>query len=480
MVTQITMSPPQPVSDSSKGIAPAKSQNNPDSTAAASNISTSPAPTDFKQALHAARGKHKPANATTTATPAPAKKTAAPVATKAKVIPQTQPDEDQEQDSTENAEEATAETIAKTAANSTTPQAVKQSTKKTFADAEEEEQSESSAKENVAKPQPQATVHAVTPDGRQSSGSKERKPGQKSKAKTDSDAQATVTTNTPVNPSLALISQPASPQTAADQTPDADSAQASKGVQPNSTATNKSGIHPHHDETQNASDPSSNAATTAAADPADSANTADPSDDSSAVADDVTANMPSPSASTPHPATATAISNSLAALGSITQNQPAETTTAPSASVSPTRAFAQANQDQIVTTIKGQLLPDGGSMQITLHPANLGHVHISVQVTAGSVSATFETTNEQATRLLSHNLSQLKQTLEAAGVVVEKLQVTQSRDPQSQTQSDSKQSSQQQSATDQRGSQQEQQRREILQQMWDKVAGAQDWIDVKA
>ena len=120
-------------------------------------------------------------------------------------------------------------------------------------------------------------------------------------------------------------------------------------------------------------------------------------------------------------------------------------------------------------------------MQITLHPDNLGHVHISVQVTGGSVSATFETSTDQATRLLSHSLSQLKQTLESAGVVVEKLQVTQTRDSQPQTQSDSRQSSQQpQTATDQRSAQQEKQRQEIIQQMWDKIAGAKDWIDVKA
>lgn len=146
---------------------------------------------------------------------------------------------------------------------------------------------------------------------------------------------------------------------------------------------------------------------------------------------------------------------------------------------SPAQTFAEVNQTQIVGAITGQLMPNGGTMQITLHPANLGHMQITVHVTNGQVSATFETSTDQATRLLSHNLSQLKQTLESGGINVDKLQVQQSRDPQPQS-SMQQQQQQQSGGGNQQSSQQQQQRQEILDRMWEKIANAQLTLDVKA
>jgi flagellar hook-length control protein FliK len=106
-----------------------------------------------------------------------------------------------------------------------------------------------------------------------------------------------------------------------------------------------------------------------------------------------------------------------------------------------------------------------------------------VEMRDGSMTATFQTSNEDATRLLSHSLSQLKQVLEGQGVSVERLQVQQA--PKSESQSsggdDAKQQQQQQGSwQDEHAARQEQQRKEVLQRMWRKVAGMSDPIDVTA
>src|SRR5690606_21434418 len=78
----------------------------------------------------------------------------------------------------------------------------------------------------------------------------------------------------------------------------------------------------------------------------------------------------------------------------------------------PQQAFAQQNHERIVSSVRTQLLPNGGSMQIRLQPGNLGSMQISVRMVDGVMSASFQTSNAEATRLLSHSLSQLKTTLE--------------------------------------------------------------------
>lgn len=140
--------------------------------------------------------------------------------------------------------------------------------------------------------------------------------------------------------------------------------------------------------------------------------------------------------------------------------------------------FVASNHDRIVTSVRTQLLPNGGTMRLRLDPPELGVMQVTVRMTDGAMNASFETSSDQATRMLSHSLSQLKTALETQGVSVEKLQVQQSpRDQQTGTSSDDQQ---------QRGSQQdtashrEQERRELLQRMWQRLRLGSDPLDMVA
>ena len=143
----------------------------------------------------------------------------------------------------------------------------------------------------------------------------------------------------------------------------------------------------------------------------------------------------------------------------------------------PEARFAAANHAAIVSDVRTRLLPHGGSMQIRLDPPELGALQVSVEMRDGSMTATFQTSNEDATRLLSHSLGQLKTALESQGVTVEKIQVQQSRKNE-QSQSQDEQSPQQQ--RDEANARQEQQRREILNRMWRRVSGGGDPVDLVA
>jgi flagellar hook-length control protein FliK len=96
----------------------------------------------------------------------------------------------------------------------------------------------------------------------------------------------------------------------------------------------------------------------------------------------------------------------------------------------------------------------------------------------GVMSASFETSTDQATKMLSHSLGQLKSALETQGVSVEKLHVQQSpRDQQSGSKSDEQK--QEELQKDGQSSQREQQRREMLKRMWAKL-GVGDPLDMGA
>jgi len=141
--------------------------------------------------------------------------------------------------------------------------------------------------------------------------------------------------------------------------------------------------------------------------------------------------------------------------------------------------FAQANQTNIVTGIKGELLPHGGTMQIRLDPPELGTMQVTVKMQDGAVWASFQTTNDDATRMLTHNLSQLKDALESAGMSVERLHVHQAS--KSETSGGGEDSGQQSSNTDERTARQEQQRREMLRRMWARMANnGEDPLDLVA
>jgi flagellar hook-length control protein FliK len=144
--------------------------------------------------------------------------------------------------------------------------------------------------------------------------------------------------------------------------------------------------------------------------------------------------------------------------------------------------FAEANHAQIVTGIQAQLLPNGGSMQLHLNPGELGSMSVSVQMRNGVMSATFEASNDQAARLLTHSLGQLKTALETQGVSVGALHVQQAprtAAPNPGGNSNSGENSDS-SAGDKSAQQQEQQRKEMLRKMWRRLNGGKDPLDMVA
>jgi flagellar hook-length control protein FliK len=73
--------------------------------------------------------------------------------------------------------------------------------------------------------------------------------------------------------------------------------------------------------------------------------------------------------------------------------------------------FASANHETIVTSMRAEVLPNGGSMRIRLDPPQLGALQVTVQVRDGLVTAAFETTSDEATPLHGHSHNQLKSVL---------------------------------------------------------------------
>jgi flagellar hook-length control protein FliK len=114
-------------------------------------------------------------------------------------------------------------------------------------------------------------------------------------------------------------------------------------------------------------------------------------------------------------------------------------------------------------------------MHIRLDPPELGAVNVRVEMRDGVMTAAFETTTDQATKLLSHSLGDLKSALEAQGVNVEKLHVRQSPQHQPGGGEDRPGGRQQDSAA-----QRDQQRRELMRRMWRRLMKGQDPLDLVA
>jgi flagellar hook-length control protein FliK len=146
--------------------------------------------------------------------------------------------------------------------------------------------------------------------------------------------------------------------------------------------------------------------------------------------------------------------------------------------------FAEANHENIVRDMRAELLPRGGSMRIRLDPPQLGALQVTVRVQDGVVTAAFETSSDEATRLLGHSLNHLKSVLESHGVSVDKLQVQQSpREEQPAANRDHQHRRGHEGSQDpdrEHASRQEQQRREMLRRMWRRLSGAQDPLDLTA
>ncbi len=146
--------------------------------------------------------------------------------------------------------------------------------------------------------------------------------------------------------------------------------------------------------------------------------------------------------------------------------------TAAAADPTPDARFAEVNHPRIVTGVRGELMPSGGNMHLRLDPPELGDLQISIHMRDGVMTAAFQTSNDQATRLLSHSLGSLKSMLEAQGVNVDKLHVQQGPKSNAGDSKDARDGSGRQPTPEQRQSERrEQQRKEMVQRMWDKLAG---------
>lgn len=153
---------------------------------------------------------------------------------------------------------------------------------------------------------------------------------------------------------------------------------------------------------------------------------------------------------------------------------------APQPFPTPEDRFVDQNVDRIITGMKSDLTSNGGTMKIRLDPPHLGQLQIDVSMDEGTLTASFQTSNEEATRLLSHSMQQLKHSLEAAGVNVDRIQVRQISEPSSSgsTRSGDQDSSSQQQSREDHSQRQEQQRRDFLQKMWEKIAFGQEPLDL--
>ena len=167
-------------------------------------------------------------------------------------------------------------------------------------------------------------------------------------------------------------------------------------------------------------------------------------------------------------------------VGALRDGATARVTTpqAPQTPQSPEPRFVQESHPSIVTAVRTRLLPDGGTMQIRLDPPDLGQLQLSVTVRAGAITALFQTSSDEATRLLSHTLSQLKAALEGHGVTVEKLQVQQARRDEA-AQHERPDDEGRQGGGEHPG-QRDQQRRAAMNRLWRRMSGAGDPLDVVA
>ncbi|MDB5325699.1 MAG: hypothetical protein JWM57_1268 [Phycisphaerales bacterium] len=148
------------------------------------------------------------------------------------------------------------------------------------------------------------------------------------------------------------------------------------------------------------------------------------------------------------------------------------------------KTVAENNVDHIVTSVRGELLTKGGTMQIRLDPPSLGAINVQISFDDGVMSASFQTNNDDATRLLSHNLSQLKTQLESTGVSVDHIQVKQAAPSEQSSGSNQQGESGERHSSRETGQEQsarqEQQRREMLARMWAKLSGNGDPLDLVA
>lgn len=154
---------------------------------------------------------------------------------------------------------------------------------------------------------------------------------------------------------------------------------------------------------------------------------------------------------------------------------------APTPAMPPEKRFASDNVENVVKSVRTQLDAGGGQMKMRLDPPELGALEVAVKMVDGRMTASFTTSNEQATHLLSHSLNDLKQSLEASGISVDRIQVRQSSaDNNAQQQPGEHKRDGQSSAFDQHSGRSDQQRRDQVEKMWRKLAYGSDELDFVA
>jgi flagellar hook-length control protein FliK len=147
----------------------------------------------------------------------------------------------------------------------------------------------------------------------------------------------------------------------------------------------------------------------------------------------------------------------------------------------PEQKFAADNVDNVVKSVRTQVEAGGGQMRMRLDPPELGALDVAVKMVDGRMTASFTTSNDHATQLLSHSLNDLKQSLEASGITVDRIQVRQtSSDNNAQQQPGDHRRDGQSGAFDQPSSRGDQQRKDAVEKMWRKLAYGSDELDFVA
>lgn len=92
----------------------------------------------------------------------------------------------------------------------------------------------------------------------------------------------------------------------------------------------------------------------------------------------------------------------------------------------PVYAQPETNQimDQIVEYMKFNIKPDTQEMEMQLHPASLGTVHVQIAAKDGVITAQFAAQNETVKAVLETQMIQLREQFEEQGIKVEAVEVT--------------------------------------------------------
>jgi len=80
--------------------------------------------------------------------------------------------------------------------------------------------------------------------------------------------------------------------------------------------------------------------------------------------------------------------------------------------------------DQIMDYMKIQLKPGMDQLEMQLHPASLGTVHVQISSKGGEITAQFQVQNETVKAAIESQVAELKESLKDQGVKVEAVQVT--------------------------------------------------------